>query len=621
MMEALYAPAPGPEDERDGYGPRPEPAGVLERVFGYSAFRGQQREIIDHVIGGGSCCVLMPTGSGKSLCYQIPALCMRGVGIVVSPLIALMDDQVSALRELGVKAAAIHSGMDRADVNAVFDALREDELDLLYVAPERAMTDDFMMMLDNVRVALFAIDEAHCISQWGHDFRPEYRMLSVLRERYPGVPCIAVTATADNPTRKDIMARLDLPRLFTAGFDRPNIHYTVGTKNSAPKQLLEFLKGRARDESGIVYCLSRKKVEETAKFLCDNGYEAMPYHAGLSPEVRARNQNRFLKEEGVIMCATIAFGMGINKPDVRFVVHLDLPKNIEAYYQETGRAGRDGLPSVAWMVYGMQDVVLQRQMIETSDMPEEQKRVGRHKLNALLGYCETILCRRKALLEYFGDDVAPCGKCDVCDNPPKSFDGTVAAQKVISCVYRTGQRFGAQYVIDVLLGKDDERIQKFGHDTISTFGIGGEYDRTAWQGIIRQLVSLNLLMVDMEAHSALVITEAGQQFLRDKTPIALRLDEKPERAKQKLAAKASVADAALSGTGDRELLQVLKTLRMAIAREHNLPPYVIFHDKTLIDMVVIKPETMDQLAMVHGVGQSKLEKYGAVFLKAIRDAT
>ncbi|MBU0800363.1 MAG: DNA helicase RecQ [Alphaproteobacteria bacterium] len=595
------------------------PADVLERVFGYSAFRGHQAEIIDHVIAGGSCCVLMPTGSGKSLCYQIPALCMRGVGIVVSPLIALMDDQVSALRELGVRAGAIHSGMDRAAVQDVYERLRDEALDLLYVAPERLMTDDFLNMLNHVNVALFAIDEAHCISQWGHDFRPEYRQLFALREMFPGVPCIAVTATADTPTRADIMEKLGLPRIFTAGFDRPNIHYTVGTKNGGPKQLLEFLRARSSEDSGIVYCLSRRKVEETAQFLRDNGYNAWPYHAGMDPGTRAKNQSRFLKEESVIIVATIAFGMGINKPDVRFVAHLDMPKNIEAYYQETGRAGRDGLPSVAWMVYGMQDVVLQRQMIEGSDMPEEQKRVVRHKLNALLGYCETIRCRRQILLEYFDDSIAPCGNCDICLSPPKTIDGTVAAQKVISCVYRTGERFGAQYVIDVLMGKDDERIRKFGHDSVSTFGIGTEYDRTAWQGIVRQLVTQNFLYVNMNSHSELKITDQGAQFLRDKTPIALRLEEKPARAKTRLAAKAAVADAALATDGDRDLLAVLKTLRMAVAREQNLPPYVVFHDKTLIDMVVIKPVNMDQLAMVHGVGQSKLEKYGAVFLKAIKE--
>lgn len=601
--------------------PQNQPAQILENIFGYSSFRGEQAEIIDHVIGGGSCCVLMPTGSGKSLCYQIPALCMNGVGIIVSPLIALMDDQVTALRELGVRAAAIHSGLDGRDVQGIYQDLRAGTLDLLYVAPERLMTSDFLNLLDRIPIALFAIDEAHCISQWGHDFRPEYRQIFLLRERFPHIPCIAVTATADDPTRQDIMERLNLPRLFTAGFDRPNIRYEVGSKNSPSRQLLDFLKTRARDESGIVYCLSRKKVEETAKTLQENGYKAMPYHAGLSADVRARHQNKFIKDEGVIMVATIAFGMGINKPDVRFVAHLDMPKNIEAYYQETGRAGRDGLPAVAWMVYGMQDVVLQRQMIEDSDMPEVQKRVVRHKLSCLLNYCETIQCRRKVLLNYFGDEQGACGNCDICLNPPKTIDGTIAAQKLISCVYRTGQMFGAQYVIDVLLGKDDERIQKFGHDKISTFGIGSEYDRTAWQGIVRQLVSQNLLSVDMNNHSELVITEQGADFLKNKGTIQLRLEEKPQRSREKLAAKASVAAASLSTDEERQLLQELKELRLSIAREQNLPPYVIFHDKTLIDMVLINPQNYDQLAMVNGVGQSKLQKYGDKFLRVIRDAS
>lgn len=596
------------------------PADILERVFGYSAFRGEQADIIHHVIGGGSCCVLMPTGSGKSLCYQIPALCMDGVGIIVSPLIALMDDQVTALRELGVRAAAIHSGLDGQALRGIYQDLRQGSLDLLYVAPERLMTPDFLNLLDDISIALFAIDEAHCISQWGHDFRPEYRQIFVLRERFPDIPCIAVTATADDPTRQDIMDRLNLQRLFTAGFDRPNIRYEIGSKNNPMRQLFDFLKTRASDESGIVYCLSRKKVEEVAASLQANSYKAMPYHAGLDAAIRARHQNIFLKDEGVIMVATIAFGMGINKPDVRFVAHLDMPKNIEAYYQETGRAGRDGLPAVAWMVYGMQDVALQRQMIESSDMPEAQKRVVRHKLSALLNYCETIECRRKVLLNYFGDTHQACGNCDICLNPPKTIDGTIAAQKLISCVYRTGQMFGAQYVIDVLMGKEDERIQKFGHDKISTFGIGSEHDRMAWQGIVRQLVSQNLLSVNMGNHNELVITEQGADFLKTKRNIQLRLEEKPLRAKAKLAEKASVAAASLTTDEQRSLLQSLKDLRLSIAREHNLPPYVIFHDKTLIDMVLIQPRTMDDLAMVHGVGQSKLEKYGDEFLRVIREA-
>jgi len=596
------------------------PIEILETIFGYSSFRGEQADIISHVIHGGSCCVLMPTGSGKSLCYQIPALCMDGVGIIVSPLIALMDDQVTALRELGVRAAAIHSGLDADTIRGIYQNLRQGNLDLLYVAPERLMTPDFLNLLDTIFIALFAIDEAHCISQWGHDFRPEYRQIFALRERFPNIPCIAVTATADDPTRSDIMERLNLPRLFTAGFDRPNIRYEVKSKNNSSRQLLDFLKTRSSDESGIIYCLSRRKVEETTKLLQDNGYKAMAYHAGLDAKIRARHQNAFIKDEGVIMVATIAFGMGINKPDVRFVAHMDIPKNIEAYYQETGRAGRDGLPAVAWMLYGMQDVVLQRQMIENSEMPQAQKNIMRQKLSSLLNYCESIICRRKILLTYFGDEQESCGNCDICLHPPKTIDGTIVTQKLISCVYRTGQKFGAQYVIDVLLGKDDERIQKFGHDKISTFGIGSEYDRIVWQGIIRQLVSQNLLLVDMGSHNELVITEQGADFLKNKRSIQLRLEEKQLRSRSKSTEGETVAKELPSTEADRHLLQYLKELRLSIAREHNLPPYVIFHDKTLIDMVLIKPQNLNQLAMVHGVGQSKLQKYGQEFLRVISNS-
>ncbi|PZO83868.1 MAG: DNA helicase RecQ, partial [Micavibrio aeruginosavorus] len=505
---------------------RGDPRGVLQSVFGYDAFRGEQEEIIQHVINGNSCCVLMPTGSGKSLCYQVPALCMNGVGVVISPLIALMEDQVAALRELGVHAAAIHSGVESGKIAETFRSMRSGDIDLVYVSPERLVMDDFLDFLDSAPIALFAIDEAHCISQWGHDFRPEYQQLSLLPTRYPRVARIAVTATADEPTRGEIMERLGLSTLYKAGFDRPNIHYDVVVKNNPNKQLLAFLKGRDQDESGIVYCLSRRKTEETAQFLCNQGYKALPYHAGLDGSVRAHNQERFIKEEGVIMVATIAFGMGINKPNVRFVAHLDMPKTIEAYYQETGRAGRDGLPSVAWMAYGMQDVVLRRQMIENGDAPAEQKRLELQKLNALLSYCETAICRRRVLLRYFGDIGTDCGNCDTCLRPPKTFDGTVAAQKVLSCIYRTNQQFGTGYIIDVLLGEDDERIRKFGHDGLSTFGIGKEYSRQEWQSIIRQLLSHDFLYADMNAHGGLKITAQGAKFLKEKDDIRLRLDEK-----------------------------------------------------------------------------------------------
>jgi len=595
----------------------PDAAGILKSVFGYSAFRGRQEDIINHVIAGGSCCVLMPTGSGKSLCYQIPALCRDGVGIIVSPLIALMDDQVAGLRQLGVRAGALHSAMEPSALRETYDSLRAGTLDMLYVAPERLMMEDFLNFLDNIKLSLFAIDEAHCLSQWGHDFRPEYRQLSLLRTRYPHIPCIAVTATADAPTRKDILEKMDLPVLYTAGFDRPNINYTVAIKDNPRQQLLRFLKNRAPDDSGIIYCLSRRKVEETAAFLSEQGYKALPYHAGLDNKVRAANQNRFQKEEAIIMVATIAFGMGINKPDVRFVAHLDLPKNIEAYYQETGRAGRDGLPAVAWMIYGMQDVVLQRQMIEGSESPETQKRIERQKLNAFVSYSETGICRRQVLLQYFGDDCAPCNNCDTCLHPPQTFDGTIAAQKLLSCIYRTQQMFGAGYIVDVLLGKENDRIEKFGHNNISTYGIGKEYSQKEWQSIIRQLTTHNFLTVDIEGHGALKITQQGAEFLKQKQTLHLRQEDKKPVDIIKQAARKTAA-LVLDNPADQELFTQLKALRLCLAKEQNVPPYVIFHDKTLMEMVLFKPTDKDQLGLVNGVGQSKRDKYGDDFLAAIR---
>lgn len=595
------------------------PDEVLSSVFGYSEFRGEQKQIIEDVIAGQSCGVLMPTGSGKSLCYQIPALCLEGTGIIVSPLIALMQDQVIALKELGIRAAAIHSALEYLQLREALNDLRAGNLDLVYVAPERLVNDEFLNILDNINLALFAIDEAHCISQWGHDFRPEYRQISLLRTRYPDVPCIALTATADAPTRKDIVERLALPKLYIAGFDRPNIAYDVAIKDNPRRQFLQFLKTRADDESGIVYCLSRRKVEETAKWLCDQGYKALPYHARLSKEIRAENQARFLKEEGIIMVATIAFGMGINKPDVRFVAHLDLPKNIEAYYQETGRAGRDGLPAVAWMVYGLQDLALQRQMIENSDSPPEQKRIERQKLTAFLGYCETATCRRQVLLHYFDDEGEPCGNCDTCLNPPKTIEGSIAAQKLLSCIYRTDQMFGSGYIIDVLLGKDNERIQKFGHTSLSTYGIGTEHTSKEWQSLIRQLVALGLLYVDMDAHGGLKITQDGVEFLKDKPDLKLRLDPKTTGGSDRSSRSGKRTDPALrlENEDDKALFTDLKALRLSIAKEQNVPPYVVFHDKTLIDMALRKPDNLTEMAIVPGVGQSKLKKYGQVFLDAV----
>jgi len=587
------------------------PHDVLSSIFGYDTFRGEQESIINDVIAGKSCGVLMPTGSGKSLCYQIPSICLDGTGVIVSPLIALMNDQVMALRDAGVSAATIHSGLDYNELQSTMHDLRDGNLDLVYVAPERLVNDAFLDVLDDIKIALFAIDEAHCISQWGHDFRPDYRQVSLLRTRYPNTPCIAVTATADTPTRKDIVNQLNLPKLYVAGFDRPNITYQVAIKDNPRAQLLNFLKNRDKGESGIVYCLSRKKVKETASWLTEQGYNALPYHARLSVDVKDHNQDKFIKEDGVIIVATIAFGMGINKPDVRFVVHMDLPKNIEAYYQETGRAGRDGLPAVAWMVYGLQDLALQNTMIENSDAPEGQKRIERQKLSAFLGYCESATCRRQVLLNYFDDDGDVCNNCDICTNPPKTFDGSIAAQKLLSAILRTGQRFGGGHVIDVLLGKATEKITNFQHDQLPTYGIGTEYSKKEWQGLIRQCVARGLIVVDMDAHSALKMTNSGGDFLRAKPELQLITPPKP--TKESYSAKSS-SKLKFETEEHEELFLKLKELRMDIARKNNIPPYVVFHDKTLAEMVVTKPSNLNEMGNILGVGQSKLDKYGDLFL-------
>ncbi len=598
------------------------PHDVLKKVFGYDAFRGNQQIVVESVLAGESCCVLMPTGAGKSLCYQVPALCRRGVGIVVSPLIALMQDQIATLRELGVRATSINSALSYEEVQAAYRDLRAGELDLLYVAPERLVRPEFVALLEELNqrglIALLAIDEAHCISQWGHDFRPEYRELTEVRAKLEGVPCLAVTATADAPTRKDIQERLNLPRLISSGFDRPNITYTVGIKHNPKQQLRRFLKDRPKGESGIIYCLSRKKVEETAAWLVQEGFDALPYHAGFDNSVREANQDRFIKEEGLIMVATVAFGMGIDKPNVRFVAHLDLPKNIEAYYQETGRAGRDGLPSEAWLVYGMQDVVLLNQMIDRSDAPENQKQIERQKLRSFLAYCETATCRRSVLLRYFGDECEPCGNCDTCLNPPKTMDGTIAAQKLLSCIFRTRQGFGANYVIDVLLGNANERIISRRHDQLSTFGIGGEFNKIQWNAITRQLLAAGLIYADHEAHGALKMTALGMAFLKKRQNIELKVDQLASSAKMERKAK-KPALSQIEDVADQELFEKLRALRLELARERNVPPYVIFNDKTLIEMAVDRPQRLEEMLEISGVGESKLERFGEAFLEIIRD--
>ncbi len=559
--------------------------------------------------------MLMPTGGGKSLCYQIPAICREGVAIVVSPLIALMQDQVAALRQLGINAAALNSATPQHEAQATKAMMRAGTIDLVYVAPERLLMDDFLALLAQTPLALFAIDEAHCVSQWGHDFRPEYMKLGALSKKFPDVPRLALTATADTATRRDIIERLGLAdgKIYVAGFDRPNISYAIVEKDSARAQLLNFIRKNHMGDSGIVYCLSRKAVEQTATWLVEQGFNALPYHAGLNADVRAANQNRFLRDENIIMVATIAFGMGIDKPNVRFVAHLDLPKNIEAYYQETGRAGRDGLPAAVWMAYGLQDVAQQRNFIEAADTADAQKRVERQKLSSLLSLCETSRCRRQVMLEYFGDACAPCGNCDTCHTPPETFDGTVAAQKAISCVYRTGQRFGVNYLIDVLLGADEQRIRDFGHDKQSTFGIGTEFNKNQWRGIFRQLAALGLLQVDAENYGGLSITPLGQTFLQSKETLTLRHTTTVKASR----GRRGIAITHETSHKDEGLFTALRALRLELAKAQDVPPYVIFHDKTLQAMAAIKPATLDAMAGVSGVGEAKLARYGQTFLDAI----
>ena len=579
---------------------------VLNEVFGYPAFRGHQAQVIEHVTGGGDALVLMPTGSGKSLCYQIPALLRDGVGVVVSPLIALMQDQVAALAELGVRAAFLNSTLSGAQAAEVERRARRGELDLLYVAPERLLTERCLGLLAQARLALLAIDEAHCVSQWGHDFRPEYIQLSVLHERFPGVPRIALTATADAQTRAEILERLQLgkARVFVSSFDRPNIRYRIVEKDDARRQLLDFIRAEHAGEAGIVYCLSRKKVDETAAALESQGIVALAYHAGMEAQTRRRHQERFQREDGVVMVATIAFGMGIDKPDVRFVAHLDLPKSVEGYYQETGRAGRDGLPADAWMAYGLQDVVQLRRMIDESEAGEAQKRIQTAKLDAMLGLCEAAECRRVRLLAYFGEAAAPCGNCDSCLDPPATFDGTLPAQQLMSCVYRTGQRFGAIHLIDVLRGEATAKVAQRSHDKLSTFGIGRERSGREWRAIVRQCIALGLLEVDHDAYGALRLAGQSRAVLRGERTVALRAWREPKRS-----ARAKASQAMLSGAA-QELFERLRAWRVEAARRHGVPAYVIFHDATLREIARLRPSSLDTLRGISGIGARKLEAYG-----------
>lgn len=592
------------------------PQHILQHTFGYSAFRGSQADIIETVTQGGDALVLMPTGGGKSLCYQIPALVRAGCGVVISPLIALMQDQVDALRLLGVRASFLNSTLDAATAQNVENALLAGELDLLYIAPERLNQERTLALLQSAPIALFAIDEAHCVSQWGHDFRADYLRLSMLHEQFPEVPRIALTATADERTRREIVERLDLDaaRKFISGFDRPNIRYRIALKHNVKTQLLRFLQEEHPTDAGIIYCLSRRKTEQTAEWLQGEGFNALPYHAGLPAATRATHQSRFLREEGVIIVATIAFGMGIDKPDVRFVAHLDLPKTVESYYQETGRAGRDGEPADAWLIYGLQDVIKLRQMMESSEGSEEHKRAEQHRLNAMLGLCEITSCRRQALLNYFGDELhQPCGNCDTCLEPVNTWDGTEVSRKALSACHRTGQRFGVSYLIDVLRGSEADKIVQNEHHQLSVHGVGTDLDNNQWRSVFRQLVARGYLRVDVERFGALRLEEKCRPLLRGEETIELRRD-----IKQATGAKRQTKTR-LPDDLDVVLWEALRDRRRLFAEDQGVPPYVIFHDSTLQEMCAVMPQSMAEFARLGGVGERKLEKYGGEFLQVINE--
>ncbi|MDD3311681.1 DNA helicase RecQ [Pseudodesulfovibrio sp.] len=598
------------------------PLEILGSVFGYDRFIGLQQPVIDTVMAGGDCLVLMPTGGGKSLCYQIPAMLRPGVGVCVSPLIALMQDQVQGLTQMGVRAACLNSSLDPREAWDVERRAESGQLDLLYVAPERLMRPGFLDFLARCRPCLFAIDEAHCVSQWGHDFRPEYTQLAVLKERFPDVPRLALTATADEPTQRDIVAhlRLENARVFASGFDRPNIRYTVAPKKNPQRMLKRFIDENHPGDAGIVYRLSRKKVEQTAEFLNKNGIPALPYHAGLPQSVRYANQERFMREEGMVMVATVAFGMGVDKPNVRFVCHLEPPKSLEAYHQETGRAGRDGLPASAWMCFGLQDVAILRSMIDNGEADAARKRVEHSKLNALFGFLETATCRRQALLAYFGEHIAPCGNCDNCLNPAETWDGTVAAQKALSNIYRTGQRFGAGYLAQVLTGSRSDRVLRFGHDAVSTFGIGAELDENGWKSVYRQLVAAGLISVDLENFNALTLNERSWPVLKSQQKVPLRKDPVVPRATKSKSRKVSAAQADVLTTPERQaLFERLRDHRLALSQEQSVPPYAIFPDRTLLELVRYRPRTLAEFGCMSGVGALKLDRFGPTFLESLAE--
>ncbi|VAW52639.1 ATP-dependent DNA helicase RecQ [hydrothermal vent metagenome] len=590
----------------------------LRNTFGYSDFRLQQGEIIHTLVHGDDALVLMPTGGGKSLCYQIPSLVRSGTGIIISPLIALMHDQVTALQQLGINAAFLNSTLDAKTARQTEADLISGKLDMLYIAPERLNTNGFLHLLQQTEISLFAIDEAHCVSQWGHDFRPDYIQLSILHEQFPNIPRIALTATADKATRKEIKIRLQLEtaREFISSFDRPNICYRITeAQSNARSELLRFIQNEHEDNAGIVYCLSRKKVESTALWLTEKGFTALPYHAGLPTQVRETNQQRFLNEDAVIIVATIAFGMGIDKPDVRFVAHLNLPKSMEAYYQETGRAGRDGQPANAWMAYGLQDVITLKQMMATSTAEEQFKRSEHQKLETMLGFTEITSCRRQSLLHYFGETLdKPCGNCDNCLTPAETWDASIAAQKALSCVHRTNQRFGVNYLVDVLIGKENNRIKQFGHDSLNVYGLGKEYDAKQWRTIFRQLISRNLLAVDVEGHGSLQLTELCRSVLRGEETLLLRKESKRAKSTRKGRKFYNTENAS-----NNILWEALRTCRKKLADKNDVPPFVIFHDAALSEMMQRQPENNEQLLRINGVGENKLEKYGDAFLKVINE--